>query len=158
MIYGLIDRNNHKYYTYMSTVFEAIGNIQTQYNWLVTGCVCYPKDKEIEELFNQDYCWLSGNELTAIIQKEDFQWIWACLCGFPKDILLEDILRYPLLEAENYSGYYQNPVTLQHPLSSVEIIPCDSSYTLIISKDKNITDSYQRSYPACEDLSSFNKR
>jgi hypothetical protein len=158
MIYGLIDRNNHKYYTYMSKVFQAIDNIQTQYNWLIANYVCYPKDKEIESIFDQEYCWLSGDELTAIIQKEDFQWIWGCLCGFEKNIPLENILKYPLPSAENYSGYYQNPFSLQHPLSSVEIIPCDSSYTLIISKDKNITDRYLKNYPECEDLSSFNKR
>lgn len=32
MTYGLIDRKNHKFYTYMSTVFEAIGNVQKQFN------------------------------------------------------------------------------------------------------------------------------
>ena len=34
MIYGLIDRNIHEHYTYMSTIFQAIKNKQTQYNWL----------------------------------------------------------------------------------------------------------------------------
>ena len=158
MIYGLIDRKSHQYYTYMSKVFQAIDNVQTQYNWLVTGCECYPKDTEIEKLFDQEYCWLSGDDLTAIIQKEDFQWIWGCLCGFPKETSLEDVLKYPLPSAEDYKGYYQNPVMLQHPLSHIEIIPGDSSWMLLISKDKTITDRYLRSYPICEELSLFNKR
>ena len=59
--------------------------------------------------------------------------------------------------AEDYNGYYHNPVSLQHPLSSVEIVPSGSSWTLVISKDKTITDSYLKIYPKCEDLSLFNQ-
>lgn len=141
----------------MSKVFQAIDNAQKRYNWLITDCVCYPKDQAIGHLLDQQYCWLSGDELSSIVEKEDFQWIWGCLCGFEKDIPLEQILQYPLPCAEDYNGYYQNPILLQHPLSSVEIIPSDSSWTLIISKDKAIIDSYQKSYPKCEDASLLNQ-
>lgn len=158
MIYGIIDRKSQKYYTYMGKVFQAINNAQVQYNWLITDCVCYPRNKEIEQLLDQEYCWLSGDELSALIEQEDFQWIWGCLCGFPKNTPINEVLKYPLPSAEDYNGYYQNPVSFQHPLSSVEIIPSDSSWTLVISKDKAIIDSYLRSYPKCEDLSSFNQR
>ena len=93
MTYGLIDRRSYKYYTYLRAVFDGIGSAQNRYNWLITDCVCYPENKDIEKKFDQEYCWLSGEELTAIIEKEDFQWIWAVLCGFPKDIPLEKILK-----------------------------------------------------------------
>ena len=158
MTYGIIDRKNHKYYTYMSKVFQAMDNAQLQYNWLITGCICYPQNNDIEKLLNQEYCWLTGDELSAIIEQEDFQWIWGCLCGFTKDITMEEVLKYPLPSAEDYKGYYQNPVSLQHPLSSVEIVPSDSSWTLIISKGKNIIDSYLKIYPKCEDLLIVNQR
>lgn len=158
MIYGIIDRKNHKYYTYMSNVFQAINDAHLAYNWLITDCLCYPKNKEIEAMFDQEYCWLSGDELSAIIEQEDFQWIWGCLCGFAKDIAIEDVLKYPLPSSQDYNGYYQNPLTFQHPLSSVEIIPCDSSWTLIVSKDKVIIDSYLKSNPKCEELSAFNQK
>ena len=158
MTYGLIDRKNHKFYTYMSTVFEAIENVQKQFNWLIADCVCYPNNREFEKLFENKYCWLSGEELTNIVAKEDFQWIWGCLCGFPKDIELEDVLKYPLPSSQDYNGYYQNPISLQHPLSSVEIVPSDSSWTLLVSKDKAIIDSYIKRYPKSEDLSAFNQK
>ena len=158
MTYGLIDRKSHKFYTHMRTVFQAIENVQKQYNWLITDWECYPKNKEIEQLFEQEYCWLSGEELTDIVVKEDFQWIWGCLCGFQKNISLEEVLMHSLPLSENYNGYYQNPVSLQHPLSSVEIVPCDSSWILIISKDKSIIDSYMKKYPMSEVLSAFNQR
>ena len=158
MTYGIIDRKNHKYYTYMSKVFQAMDNAQLQYNWLITGCICYPQNNDIEKLLDQEYCWLTGDELSAIIEQEDFQWIWGCLCGFSKDITMEEALKYPLPSAEDYDGYYLNPVSLQHPLSSVEIVPSDSSLTLIISKDKTIIDSYLKRCPKCEELFSFNQR
>lgn len=141
----------------MSKVFQAMDNAQLQYNWLITDCTCYPQNSDIEKLFDQEYCWLSGDELSAIIEQEDFQWIWACLCGFSKDITVEEILEHPLPSAEDYNGYYQNPVSLQHPLSSVEIVPSDSSCTLIISKDKSIIDNYMKRYPLCEELSFVNE-
>ena len=158
MTYGIVDRKNHKYYTYMSKVFRAINNAQLQYNWLITNCVCYPQNNDIEKLLDQEYCWLSGDELSAIIEQEDFQWIWGCLCGFSKDIMMEDVLKHPLPSAEDYTEYYQNPVSLQHPLSSIEIVPCDSSWALIISKDKIIIDNYKKSYPQTEDLEVFNQK
>lgn len=158
MIYGLIDQNIHEYYTYMNTVFDAIENAQKQYNWLVTDCVCYPKDKNIKQMLDREYCWLSGDELSELTYKEDFQWIWGALCGFEKDIPLDEILKHPLPSAENYDGYYNNPVSFQHPLSSLEIIPCDSSWVILISKNKSIIDSYKHKYPQAEDLSAFNER
>lgn len=158
MTYGIIDRRSHKFYTHMSTVFKAINNAQNQYNWLIADCVCYPESKEIELIFDQKYCWLSGEELTAIIAQEDFQWIWGVLCGFEKDIPLEEVLKYPLPSAEGYNGYYNNPVSVQHPLASVEVIPYDSSWTIIVSKNKTIIDSYLRYYPEAEELSLFNQK
>jgi len=36
MIYGIVDRKNHPYYTYMSRVFQAMNHAQLQYNWLIS--------------------------------------------------------------------------------------------------------------------------
>ena len=85
MVYGAISRNDEKYYTYLKKVFEAIDNRQNDYNWLITNCECYPHNREIDDLFhNSEYCWISGEELTKIISKDDFQWVWGMLSGFEK--------------------------------------------------------------------------
>ncbi len=158
MAVGIIDEHIHKFYTYMSDVFKGINNIQKQYNWLISDCVCYPKCNEFKKIFSQEYSWLSGEELTAIIDKEDFQWIWGVLCGFEKNITLEEVLKHPLPTSQEYNGYYQNPVCLQHPLATVEIVPSDSSWLLLISKDKDIIEKYLKYYPKAEDLSVFNQK
>lgn len=157
MVYGAMDRRNHKFYTYLSKVFDAIHNEQKNYNWLITDCECYPQNKELENLFGQEYCWLSGEELSNIIEQEDFQWIWAVLCGFEKEISLEEVLKYPL-PSRDYNRYYENPVAFQHPLSSIEIVPCDSSWTLIISKRIDIIEHYLSAYPNTESLLPLNEK
>ena len=156
MTYGLVDRGNHKYYTYMSKVFEAISNAQNNYNWLITDCMCYPQNREIDDLLNQDYCWISGEELTSLVEKEDFQWIWGVLCGFEKDVSLEVVLKYPLPSIQNENLYRNNPVSVQHSLSTIEIVAVDSIYTLLITKNKEHYDDYIKKYPQVEDLEKFN--
>ena len=81
---GVILNKGERYYTDLSKVFAAINNVQKEYNWLVTDCVCYPQTKQFDELLSGEYCWLRGEELTRIVESENFQWIWAVLSGFEK--------------------------------------------------------------------------
>jgi len=53
---GLILKKGEQCYTYLSKVFAAINNAQKNYYWLVTDCVCYPRTKQFEELFTNEYC------------------------------------------------------------------------------------------------------
>lgn len=152
MVYGIIDSKNHKYYTYLSNIFRTINNAQNHYNWLITDCECCPHTPQFEQLLGGEYCWLTGEELSAMIAEDDFQWIWAVIAGFEKDIPLSDVLKYPLPSAQDYDGYYKHPVHLQHPLASIEIVPSDSSWTLILSKNKDIVEDYLTAYPQCQEL------
>ncbi|MBQ3255960.1 MAG: DUF2691 family protein [Oscillospiraceae bacterium] len=150
MTYAIIDQNSRPYYTYMSDVFAAMDNAQRQYNWLIADWECYPKDEHIEALFRQEYLWMSGDELTELIAREDFQWIWGILCGFEKNVPLEEVLRTQLPKAQDYDGYDRSSVTLQHPLAALEIVPTDSSYVLLVSKEPNIIDCYLENCPNAE--------
>lgn len=158
MIYGAILEKGEQYYTYMSKVFHAIENVQTEYNWLITDCVCYPQSPDINALLSQKYCWLSGHELTSVVNQEDFQWIWAVLSGFRQDIPLEEILKHPLPCADGYGGFWKNPLSIQHPLAEVEIVPWDSSLTLIYSRRKEIVNSFRSHFPLSEDMASYNEQ
>lgn len=156
MVYGAILEKGEKYYTYLRKVFDAIGNRQNEYNWLITNCECYPATQEFSEMLDKDYCWLSGDELTSIVNAEDFQWIWAVLSGFSKDIPLAKVLESPLPFADGYTGFWKNTVSIQHPLASIEIVPWDSSLTLLISNQKNLVDDFMKAFPLSEDLSLYN--
>lgn len=155
MVYGAINAKGEKYYTYMKKLFDAIGNRQTEFNWLITDCICYPDNPKTDAMLSKDYCWISGDELTEIIAQEDFQWIWAVLAAFDKSVALEDVLKYDLPRAEDYDGFWSRPVSMQHPLARVEIVPWDSSMTMLFSDDKGIIDSFRAAYPYSEDFEAY---
>ena len=156
MIYGVINRRGEEYYTDLGKVFEAIKNKQKNYNWLITDCECYPENPVMAEMLRKNYCWLSGEELTALVEKENFFWIWAVLSGFEKDIPFEEVIKYKLPYANGYRGFWKNPLTLQHPLASVEIVPWDSTPTLILSKNKEIVEDFRKVFPYSENLEEYN--
>lgn len=158
MVYGAIDEKSFRWYTCMAEVFRAIGNAQLDYNWLITDCVCYPKDPQFDRLLSQESCWLTGRELTDMVEQEDFQWIWAVLSGFEPDVTQEEALRYPLPYADGYSGFWHNPIALQHPLAQVEIVPWDSGLVLILSKKEKLVSDFRAALPRSQDLSQYNER
>lgn len=158
MIYGAISEHDEKYYTHLKKVFESINNKQKDYNWLITNCECLPVNLETAILFNnREYSWISGEELTEIVNREDFQWIWAVLSGFDKSIELSEVLKYNLPSEDNYNAYFKNPLTLRHPLSSIEIVPFDSSFVILLSKEKEIIDNFRNVYTYSRSLEEYNE-
>lgn len=155
MIYSAIDAGGQKFRTYLSEVFEAIQNRQLQYNWLITDCECYPQNLQAREMLDHAYCWLTGEELTALVQAENPQWIWAVLSGFDKQISLSEVIAYPLPYANGYTGFWKNPSTMQHPLADIEIVAWDSVYTLLFSKDNALVKQFNLAIPSAKDLADF---
>jgi len=155
---GSIINQGEDYYTNLSKVFIALGNIQGNYNWLITDCECYPKDMEVKKLLTKDYIWISGENLTKIVRNDNFQWIWGDLSGFKQEIPLEDVLKSKLPKAEGYNGFWDNPVTLQHNLAELEIVCWDSSLTIVISKDEAKLEKVKDVFPLSQDLSKFNMK
>lgn len=158
MIYGAINEKGEKYYTYLPKLFDAIDNAQKNYNWLVTACDCNVQNRVEDEYLKQGYCWISGEELTKVVHEQHIQWIWAVLSGFEKDIPLEKVLEYPYPDADGYPGFWHNPITIQHPLAKVEIVPWDSSLTLFFSTDAELVAKFRAGYPQSEDLTIHNAR
>ena len=152
---GAILDKGEEYYTNMSRVFHVIRNAQKEYNWLITDLELnggYPEAFHDEYLKNS-YIWISGEQLTDIVNKnEDCQWVWAVLSGFSKNITKNEVLQYSLPYEDGYSGFWENPITIQHPLADIEIVPWDSSLVLIISKHDEIINDFIESMPVAIDL------
>lgn len=158
MVYGAINEKGELYYTQMGRVFDAIKNKQTEYNWLITD-IADGAPQKIWELYNDDdYCWITGEQLSKIVREQDVQWVWAVLSGFNKNISLSEILSYPHPCADGYGGFWRNPVSIQHPLATVEIVPWDSSLTLLISKKEDLVKDFLEFFPLSEELSSYNNQ
>lgn len=130
----------------MRKIFNNLENEQLKYNWLITNCDCYPQDESINELFSQEYIWISGKEFTEIISKEDFQFIWGVFSGFSKDITLEEVLKYELPFADGYEGFLVDNIGTQHPLADIEIVAYDSSFTLLISNNDNLVKKFKNNF------------
>jgi len=155
---GAILEKGEKYYTYMRAIFTSIKNAQNRYNWLITDFESIAETSLYDLFGDSSYIWISGEELTTIVEKDDFQWIWAVLSGFRKSISLEEVLKHDFPHADGYTGFWKNPVTIQHPLADVEIVPWDSSLTLIISKDDSVINNFRVAFPLSEDLEEHNTK
>jgi hypothetical protein len=155
-IKGAILNAGEEFYSNLKKVFKAINNKQSCYNWLITDCECYPQNHEYAEKLSKDYCWISGDELTHMVEEDDFQWIWAVLSGFNKNISFDDVLKYKFPYADGNQTTWKNPIDLQHPLASVEIIAWDSTSTVIIGKEDGLVDQFLEYFKLAKDLEKYN--
>lgn len=152
---GALLDTGEDFYTNLQKIFKAINYKQNCYNWLITDCECYPQNHEYAEKLSKDYYWISGNELTHMIEEENFQWIWAVLTGFNKNISKDDVLKYKLPKANGNQKIWKNPIDLQIPIASIEIIAWDSSLNVIISKEDKIVDQFLEYFKLAKDLEKY---
>lgn len=68
---GVIIDNKEWIPTQLSNIFPLIGNIQNDYNWLITDYECYPRNEILRQFFSGEACYVTGEELTQIIQAVD---------------------------------------------------------------------------------------
>lgn len=147
MIQGAILEKGEPYYTRFGKIFHTLHNFQTEYNWLITDCVANPQNERtaagIEQAAHGSYNWFRGDELTELLETEDFQWIWAVLSGFdpliPKEEVLSVSLRnHALPKAVDYEGFWQQTLSIQHPLAAVELAAFDSSGMLLSNARRSL--------------------
>jgi len=150
---GVMFDKGFEYYTYMDAILEPIKDTIQDYNWLITECDCniYPDDRLLG-----DYVWLSGKELLEIVKAYHIQFIWAVFSAIPKEIPLEEVLKYDYPYADMNGGFWKNPIGIQHPLAAIEVVPFDSSFVLFIAKDDALVDRFSQHFPFSVDLESYN--
>lgn len=135
---SIIIEQGRRYYTFLKEYFNLMDNVQKEYNWLISSYECYPRSKEIQSVFSREVVWLSGSELTDIINEEDFQWIWGVLSGFPQKLSLEEVMAHKIPWADGNTVVWNEGHRMQHPLADIEIVAWDSSATIIKSKRDEI--------------------
>lgn len=160
MIKGAILDKGEDGYTYFKKIFKALNNFQKDYNWLITDCEASPKrwghEIRIHQSKHGEYAWISGEELTGIIKKDDFQWVWAVLSGFDKSCSKDDVLNYEFPAADGYGGFWEEKPSIQHPLARIELVAWDSDLTLFISKDEDLVNRFRNAFPLSRDLEEYN--
>ena len=128
--------------TFSKNILNFLENAEAeQYNWLITDVECYPNHSQQSILAGEKYCWISGKKLLVYLRKNDFQWVWGVFSAFSKEIPLKEILRYSLPYADGYAGFWKNPISLQNPLATSEIVSWDGELLLFVSKKDRMVDS-----------------
>lgn len=156
---GAILRRGERYYTCFSGIFSAVGQIAREYNWLVTDYENYPEELKPYErsLGKERYFWVEGETLAEIVAEEDVPWYWGVLSGFKKEVPLEEVVSHGLPYADGYSGFWKNPVSIQHPLAELELVAWDSGMCLVIGRDDPVVQNFRKAYPLSEDLEEYNR-
>ncbi len=157
LTFGAILERGERFYTDLSRVFRGIGGFPAGYHWLITDM---DLNMDIPSL-ERDYLWWSSEELARFQKQYDPQWIWGLICGFPPGVTLEEVLRFPLprcAEEGDAEMYFNNPISMQHPLSEIEIYAYDSSAVYLLSHRKEITKRFREAFPLSEDLEAWNAK
>ena len=138
-----------KGYTYMLKILNGIGGKKLKYNWLITDIIAYPQNngKIFKSIMEEDYVFLSTEQLIELLCIEDFQWIWAVFSAIPENYLLEEVLRFDLPFADGNGDIYNNIPIIQHPLAEIEIDAYDSTAVAIVSKDVKVANLFKEIYP-----------
>ena len=155
---GAILEKGLEWFTHLDEILPAFENEQLKYNWLISFYECNNYLDDILPYEGPAYVWLSGKELTDMVCSHKIQFIWGVLSAFQPDVTLEQVLEYELPWADGYGGFWHNPLTIQHPLAEIELVPWDSSLILVIAKDDTLVQKFLLYFPLAEDLASYNSK
>ena len=134
-----------EYYTDMSIILNPIQEYLQDYNFLITDIECnHCPDKRIN--YEEDYLFISPNEILDIVNANEIQFIWGVFSAIPKQISLDEILKYELPYSEGTHAL-DEIVEMQHPLAEIEIVAFDSSSVEIISKREDIIRIIEKEFP-----------
>ena len=64
---------------------------------------------------------------------------------------------YALPYADGYRGFWEENISIQHPLAMVELVAWDSGCTIFISKEDELVDKFRSAFPLSVDLEMYNK-
>ena len=136
-------------------VFNCIKELKN-YNWLITDMECYTDDKNLLNVIDNKYCWVHGKDLLKLLKIESSQWVWGVFSAFSKNIELNDVLKYEYPYADGYKGFWKNPLTIQHPLATLEFVIWDGNFILVISEDHKIISDIMKKNNNARDLELYN--
>jgi hypothetical protein len=146
------------FHTDLALVFRALQGRQKEFNWLLTNVECNLYTPELPFEPEDKPRWFTGEELTALVEKHRIQFIWAVLSGFRPEITIDIKNLEVEPRAEGHPTLWSEHPTVEHPKATVELVCCDSSYTILLSKDKDLSQRFRSFFPDAKDLDAENSR
>lgn len=145
------------WYTDLRTVFEALGGREREFDWLVTNLECnwYPPELSPE----REARFFDGETLSSLVRRQTqrIQFIWAVLTGLDRGASL-DLASLPVLPyADGHRGFWSGEPEMQYPGARVELVCFDSSMTLLLTSDADLTARFRATFPEAVDLAAYNR-
>ena len=148
-------------YTNLSWVFRALREKQLEFNWLLTDLECSPYPGRLAEYSDVDpkknRLWLTGSDLTELVDFNHIQFIWGVLSGFRPGIQPDLVHLDPYPISEGNKALWKPNVQIQHPLAEVEIVCYDSSATLLLTSTIDLALGFRAFFPEAIDLDNYNR-
>jgi len=142
----------------LKELMDALDSDIANYSWMLSGYDCF-SERAYEKIPPfEDFVWFDGKELARVLNGYQPYFIFCVATGYPKNIVLEEVLRHPLPFADGYTEFWKTEVTMQNPLSEMEIVLWDSSLFLVISKSREVIGKFKKTYPNSIDLAEYNRR
>lgn len=145
------------WYTDLKTVFEVLGGRECEFDWLITELEC---NRLPPELRDGDAWLFAGDVLSDLVRRQDppVQFVWGVLTGFDRATPV-DLNRLDIVPSANgNSGFWKGAPRIQYPEAKVELVCFDSSLTMLITADADLTARFRAGFPEAVDLESFNRR
>lgn len=141
-----ISINDDNEYTHLLKLLKSLGGSNLKYKWLISDIEAYPQNKSYNDLFNNDYIFLSNHELLTILENEDIQFINGIFSAIPANFKKNEVFQYTVPRINKIDLKYYVALNIQHPLADIEIACIDSTYFSITSRQEINKDLFKE-YP-----------
>ena len=144
-VWGARLERDGQYHTSLKRVFDALEGRQIGFDFLLLGVEAYPLEHEEFEAVNQPPRWISGAELTRMVETEDFQWVWGALLAYPEGCGRAEVLEQvralcpPGPPDEESWGVRRQ---FEKTGAIFLILAADSSLTELVSADRGLIDLF----------------
>jgi hypothetical protein len=144
-----------RYYTDIELVFEALGGRQLEFDWLLTDLELNEFPPRLLSLERSGAIRISGRELTDILRGEHIQFIWGVLSALSPGVELGLANLTPRPFADGNESLWRPGVAIQHPLAHAEIVCWDSTCTLLVTRDADLSARFRSFFPEAIDLDEY---
>ena len=156
---GWILREQTTHYTYMPPIMKGLGyDLIRSMNWRLSYIECLGTHYD-SFLFNDNPLdkWIDGDSLMNCIDRcPDVQWVWGLLQGFNKSVSRKIVFQTELVDIQQDTSIWTNPVSMRNSLSEIEIEAFDSTMSIVTVKDEVLLNQLQLAFPNGILLSHYN--
>jgi hypothetical protein len=139
------------FHTCLGPIFEAFEGQQKEFNWLIMEFECNHLPTAAD-WHNEQKIWITGEELTKIIDDDDIQFIWGEIFGFGKEIDFDTAMKNFRPRSKRRDPINSKNPQIQNSLATFQIICFDGGFTVLLSKDDNLSKLFRSYFKESMDL------